>query len=66
MKLGGDFLCDSEVQNEIASDINTSTDGWTLHNPADPSAYHDIWMVILPAGIGGCPGRCGISVAVRV
>ena len=27
-----DFLCDSEVQNEIASDINASTSGWTLHS----------------------------------
>jgi hypothetical protein len=49
--LGYSFLCDSEVQDEIVSDINASTDGWTLHNAADPAAYHDIWMVILPAGI---------------
>jgi hypothetical protein len=50
-RLGYSFLCDSEVQDEIVSDINASTDGWTLHSTTGPVASHDIWMVILPAGI---------------
>ena len=49
--LGYSFLCDSEVQDEIVSDINASTDGWALHSTTGPVASHDIWMVILPAGI---------------